>query len=408
MRHLCFLVLLLFWAACGYAQSNSYLFVWAGDDAKKSSDFLAVLDADSKSPHYGQVVASVAVPGPSGTPHHTELEMPDGGFLLANAFESGRTMLFDLRQPQHPSLVTSFGDLDGYMHPHTYVRLPNGHVLATFQYHGGHEPKSDGGGLVEFDERGHLIRSGSAMDAAAKGELIRPYSLVVIPALDRVVSTNTSMHADRDTRTVQVWRLSDLKLLRTLVLPPGPRRSEQQLPGEPRLLADSKTVLIHTFSCGLYQMEGIETDHPSVRHVKTFDGERCAVPLRIGHYWIQTLFSAHALASYDISDLAHIREVSRVTLDDKQKPHWIAADADSRRVVLNSGEYGEHRLFIVNFDSQTGALKLDEHFGDPGSDRAGVSMDSKSWPHGFHGDAYPHGTVFSRPTAAVKSASLRD
>src|SRR5207245_3842638 len=194
MRHLCFFVLLLFWAACGYAQSSSYLFVWAGDDAKKSSDFLAVLDADSKSPHYGQVVASVAVPGPSGTPHHTEPEMPEGGFLLANAFESGRSMLFDLREPLHPSLVTSFGDLDGYMHPHTYVRLANGHVLATLQYHGGHDPKSDGGGLVEFDESGHLIRSGSAMDSTAKDELIRPYSLVAVPSLDRVVSTNTSMH----------------------------------------------------------------------------------------------------------------------------------------------------------------------------------------------------------------------
>ena len=268
-------VLLLFWAAGGCAQSNSYLFVWAGDDAKKSNDFLAVLDADPKSPHYGQAVASVAVPGPSGTPHHTELEMPEGGFLLANAFESGRTMLFDLREPLHPSLVTSFGDLDGYMHPHTYVRLPNGHVLATFQYHGGHEPKSDGGGLVEFDERGHLIRSSSAMDATAKGELIRPYSLVVVPALDRIVSTNTAMHdKDGDSRTVQVWRLSDLKLLRTLVLPPGPRGSEQKFPGEPRLLADGKTVLIHTFSCGLYQLDGVETNQPSVRHLKTFDGKK--------------------------------------------------------------------------------------------------------------------------------------
>jgi hypothetical protein len=226
MRNLWCLVLVLFWAASGCAQSNSYLFVWAGDDAKTSSDFLAVLDADPRSPHYGQVVASVAVPGPSGTPHHTELEMPKGGFLLANAFESGRTMLFDLRQPLHPSLVTSFGDLDGYMHPHTYVRLPNGHVLATFQYHGGHEAKSDGGGLVELDERGHFVRSSSAMDSAAKGELIRPYSLVVVPALDRIVSTNTSMHFknDGETRTVQVWRLSDLKLLRTLVLPPGTQR----------------------------------------------------------------------------------------------------------------------------------------------------------------------------------------
>src|SRR5258707_12668394 len=168
MRKFCCFALLLFSSVLGFAQSNSYLFVWAGDDAKKSTDFLAVVDADAKSPHFGQVVASVAVPGPGGTPHHTEAEMPPSGFLLANAFESGRTMLFDLRQPQHPSFVTAFGDLDGYMHPHTYIRLPNGHALATFQYHGGHDPKSDGGGIVEFDDRGHLVRSGSAMDAAAK------------------------------------------------------------------------------------------------------------------------------------------------------------------------------------------------------------------------------------------------
>ena len=31
-----------------------------------------------------------------------------------------------------------------------------------------------------------------------------------------------------------------------------------------------------------------------------------------------------------------------------------------------------------------------------GSERPGASMDGKSWPHGWRGDAYPHGTVFSR------------
>ena len=401
MRVLCCVGLLLFCAVGGYATSPSYLFVWAGDDAKTSSDFLAVVDADATSPRYGQVVASAAVPGPSGTPHHTKLEMPEGGFLLANAFGSGRSLLFDVRQPQHPSLVTSFGDLDGYRHPHTYVRLPNGRVLATFQYHGGHEPTSDGGGLVEFDDRGHVIRSSSALDAAAKGELIRPYSLVVIPELDRIVSTNTAMHeTEGDSRTVQIWRLRDLKLLRTLIGPPGPRGSEQKNPGELRLLADGRTVLIHTFSCGLYQLDGIETDSPSLRHVKTFDGNECAVPLRIGHYWIQTLSASHALAAYDISDRTQIREVSRVTFDDKQRPHWIAADPDGRRIVMNSGEYGEHRLFLLDLDSQTGRLTLDERFRDAGSKTLGVSMDGKSWPHGFRGDAYPHGTVFSRPAAA--------
>lgn len=396
MRRLCCLLLLLC-STPAFAQKNSYLFVWCGDDAKTSSDFLAVIDADPASPRYGQTVASVAVPGAPGTPHHTELEMPPGGFLLANAFESGRSMLFDLRKPLHPRLVTSFGDLDGYMHPHTYVRLPNGHVLATFQYHGGHGPKADGGGIVEFTQRGQFIRASSAMDPAVKGELIRPYSLVVVPAQGRVVSTNTAMHEkDGETRTIQLWRLPDLKLLRTLALPPGPRGNEQQDPGEPEVLADGKTVLIHTFSCGLYELDGGGTSQPVVKHVYTFEGKECGVPLRNGHYWIQTLTSAHALAAYDISDLAHIREVSRVTFDEKQTPHWISADSGGRRIVLNSGEYGEHRIFLLNFDPQTGALALGEHFRDPGSSKPGVSMDGKSWPHGFYGDAYAHGVVFSR------------
>jgi hypothetical protein len=402
MRKL-FCFVLLFWASVGYSQSSSYLFVWAGDDAKTSNDFLAVLDADPKSAHYGQAVASVAVPGPGGTPHHTEAAMSADGFLLANAFESGRSMLFDLRDPLHPALATSFGELDGYMHPHTYVRLANGHVLATFQYHGGHDAKSDGGGLLEIDERGHLIRSSSAMDAAAKAELIRPYSLVVVPSLDRVVSTNTSMHfkSDGETRTVQVWRFSDLKLLRTVVLPAGPRGTEQNAPGEPLLLADGKTVLVHTFSCGLYKMEGLDTDKPSARLVKTFDGEQADVPLLMGHYWIQSLSSVHAVAAYDVADLNHIREVSRITFEGKEKPHWISADESGRRIVVNSGEYADHRLFVVNLDPQTGALELDGKFRDAGSEQPGVTMDGKSWPHGFHGDAYPHGTVFSRTVAAA-------
>jgi len=75
---------------------------------------------------------------------------------------------------------------------------------------------------------------------------------------------------------------------------------------------------------------------------------------------------------------------------------------------LNSGEYGDHRLFIVNFDQQTGSLMLGSHFRDAGSDQPGVSMDGRSWPHGFHGHAYPQGTVFSRPAAVVRSASTRD
>jgi hypothetical protein len=79
--------------------------------------------------------------------------------------------------------------------PHTYFRLPNRNVLATFQYRGGDGPKAEGGGLLEIDNGGYVLRSGSAEDGAGAGELIRPYSVVLLPAAtDRVVSTNTAMH----------------------------------------------------------------------------------------------------------------------------------------------------------------------------------------------------------------------
>jgi hypothetical protein len=43
--------------------------------------------------------------------------------------------------------------------------------------------------------------------APPANELIRPYSLVVVPSLGRVVSTNASMHYrnEKETRTVQIW-----------------------------------------------------------------------------------------------------------------------------------------------------------------------------------------------------------
>ena len=397
MRLMLCVLLLLLSSAMSSAQKGSYLFLWAGDDGKTGSDFLAVLDADPGSPQYGRALASVAVPGPSGSPHHTELEMPAGGFLFANAFGSGRSYIFDLREPLRPTLAASFGEIAGFMHPHTYIRLPNGNVMATFQYRGGHGPTAPGGGLVEVTPRGELVRSASAMDPVAAKELIRPYSLVVVPAADRIVSTNTAMHpGDGNARTIQVWRLSDLKLLRTIALPPGPKGDEHENPGELKLLADGKTVMVHTFSCGLYQLDDVHRDQPRVRHRRTFEGRECAVPLRLGGFWVQTLQTQHALASYDLSDLSNIKEVSRITFDEDQAPHWIAADESGRRIVMNSGEYGEHRLFIINFDAKTGALKVDERFRDPGTERAGISMDRKAWPHGFKGDAYAHGAVFSR------------
>jgi 56kDa selenium binding protein (SBP56) len=118
-------------------KKHTYLFAWCGDIESKASDFLAVIDADPASPQYGKVLESLPTGVAGSVPHHTEVEMPAGGLLMANGFEAGRTWIFDLREPLKPRIVTSFGSLGGYMHPHTFFRLTNGNVLATFQYHGG-------------------------------------------------------------------------------------------------------------------------------------------------------------------------------------------------------------------------------------------------------------------------------
>lgn len=113
--------------------SHSYLFVWAGDSAGKRSDFLAVIDADTASATYGRIMTTVPT-GAIGMPHHTEHELWTNGHLLANDFHLGRTWLFDLNDALHPRVLASFGDLAGFSHPHTFIRLRNGEVLATFQY----------------------------------------------------------------------------------------------------------------------------------------------------------------------------------------------------------------------------------------------------------------------------------
>src|SRR5437879_6048255 len=90
------------------AKKHSYLFAWCGDINRKATDFLAVIDADPSSPHYGEVLRTVPTGVAGSVPHHTEIEMPRGGFLMANGFKAGRTWIFDLRRPLKPHLVSSF------------------------------------------------------------------------------------------------------------------------------------------------------------------------------------------------------------------------------------------------------------------------------------------------------------
>ena len=377
------------------ASRADHLFVWTGASAKSESDFLAVVDLDARSPTYAEIVATAPVPGGKGFAHHTEHQMPPGGILFANAFGSGKTHLFDLRTPTRPRLTGSFETAGEFMHPHSFARLPNGNVLATYQMRG--HDNAQAGALAEISSDGRVLRTTDAADPLVE-PFIRPYSLVVVPELDRVVTTSSDMHAKEISRAVQVWRLSDLKLIKTVRLPAGPTGRENEDPAEPRLLADGRTVMVSTFTCGLFMLRGLEGSDPSAQWVHSFSqSDKCALPVVAGRYWVQTDASYPALISLDVSDPRRPREVSRLTLGPRQFLHWIALAPDGERIVISGGNGElESHLLLARIDQKNGCLKLDENFRPAGATVPGVSFDRRVWPHGEAGKAIPHGAVFGR------------
>ena len=378
--------------------SSDFLYVWTASADTTQPDFLAVFDVRPTSDRYGRLVTTVPVPGRKNWPHHTEHEMPADGRLFANGFASGQSFIFDTKDPAHPRLDGQFGDVAGMMHPHSFLRLPNGNVLATFQMQ--HDSLGVApGGLAELTDHGALVRHASA-NGAGVDRRIRPYSAVIIPKLDRILSTTTDMDGKDAIPTVQLWRLSDLRLLQTFDLPQGPRGDEAGLTAEPRLLADGKTVLVSTFDCGLYLLTGLDGPSPAGQLVSSFPRKKntyCAIPVIAGHYYLVTVPAWNAVVSLDISNPAKPREVSRVELGVEDVPHWIAIEPNHRRVVITGYVDLKNRVVIANFDETTGRLTIDERFRDVGATQPGMRMDNKSWPHGGRAPGIPHGAVFSRP-----------
>ena len=372
-----------------------YLFAWTGDEKQEGNDFLAVIDADPDSASYGKLITSVGTDQKTVRIHHTEYVMPASGMLFANDHDVGRTFIFDVNDPLHPKVASSFNDMAGYMHPHSFVRLPNGNVIATFQHaHHGRDTGKLGatGGLVEIDDSGKVVRSVSTADPAFPDALLMPYGVAVLPDQDRIVSTNSSMH-DPDLLsgvTYQVWRLSDLKLLKTAYFDPGAGHYAHIAPEEPRVAADG-SVYVQTLGCGIERITGLAST-PVAKLVHTFPGNWCGVPTIVGNFLIQSVPAIHGLIALDISNPEKPKEVSRLSLSDDFRAHWTGWDAKTKRLVTTGSE---NRLFLVKLDTETGMLSVDESFKDDNG-KPGFDLANRKWPHGWTGTGKPHGVVFSR------------
>lgn len=376
---------------------SRYLYVWAGtgNDSTPGVDMVTVLDANPASPTYGSVLSALTVDSAGRMPHHTEFALPAKGPLFANDFSGDKSFLVDFSDPRAPQLAGQVTPPPGFRNLHSFDRLANGHVIATMQFGDG-KVEGDPGGIAEFNAEGKLVRSGSSRDSAFPGAKIRPYGLAVLPAIDRVVTSSTPMGQEVTAHVLQVWRLSDLALLKTLPVPAVPGDSAHMYPFELRTLADGRTVLMNSYYCGFFRITRLDGE-PKIERVLTLplpENVGCSVPLIAGKFMIMPIAFAHRFATLDISDPAHPKEVASFATDTTFFPHWIAGDPGSDRVVFTDQGQGPPKVMMAHLDPATGRLTWDERFRDPGATTPGVSYHRASWPNGVKGMAMPHGALF--------------
>jgi hypothetical protein len=377
------------------AGPGRFLYVLASDADGTDTDFLAVFDATPGSGAQGSLLSTAPVGRPGTDAHALESALSASGQLLASGYRVRQNFAFDARQPERPRLLGTLPMVVGFDYPHSFARLPSGNVIVTYQKGDGRKA-GDPGGLVEFDAQGRLLRASSAADRVAQGKAIRPHGIAALPAIDRVVTTSNPMDDEESAHVVQVWRLSDLALLATVPLEPH-EDSVHRRPFEPRALADGRSVLINTSSCGLYLGTALDTPTPVVRLVHApadLAARGCGVPAVAGRFYLVPIADAHAIATFDISDPARPLEVTRLDTGEDFFPHWLAADPGSDRVAVTAGR-GVGRVLVLRLDPHTGALAIDPDFHDPGGG-PGVTLGRDAWPHGTAGPAIARAAIFAR------------
>lgn len=378
------------------AGPSRYLYVWAGtgSDTTRGVDMMTVIDADPASSTYGAVRAALTVDSAGNMPHHTEFNAPANGSLAANDFSGDKSYLVDFRTPETPRLNGRLAPVPGGRRLHSFERLDNGHLLATVQFSTSTEPGHPGA-LAEFDEHGRLVRTGWSRDSTFRNARIRTYALAVVKSANRIVTTSSPMDTETTANVVQLWRLSDLTLLKTLRVPATAGDSAHVYPFEVRALPDG-SVMMNTYRCGFYHMTGL-AGSPSIARVLALPGNNgCSVPVIVGRYMVMPIAYAHRYATIDVADPDHPREVASFPTDSTFFPHWASVDPGSDRIVVTDQGDGAPMVKIMQIDRKTGRLSWDARFRDSGATSPGVSYHRASFPNGVTGMAMPHSAVFVR------------
>ncbi|WP_088284212.1 selenium-binding protein SBP56-related protein [Ideonella sp. A 288] len=119
------------------------------------NDKLVTVDANPKSPRYGQVIHKIVLPG-RGEAHHMGFT-DDRRFLWAGRLDDNKIFVFDMANPEKPKLAKTISNLaakTGFVGPHTFYAMPGRMLVQALS-----NAKDHGGvtGLVLFNNQGDIV-----------------------------------------------------------------------------------------------------------------------------------------------------------------------------------------------------------------------------------------------------------
>ncbi len=374
---------------------DRHAYVWAGGMDSTVADQLLVVDADSASATYGQVVGSVEVGTRMGVPHHLERRVSADGRLLANTWVANTSWLFDVSSPRAPTVHASLKGASGNMAwAHDFARLPSGNILVA--YNAGPGEYVGAGGLAELNRDGAVVQSAVAKSSEAGDTAMTPYTVHPVPGRDRALVGLGEMGMGPDyryheTSALQLWSTAPLAPLALIPLPANGKDRGHVATSTVAPTANG-AMFANTFYCGLYHVNGLDGDTPSATRVFTFPGGTdetlCSVATTVGNYWIQAVAALPGVMVLDVSDPTSPREVARLVVDGARfaKPHWVAVNRSGTRIAITGdGPW----VLMARFDPATGAIALDSTFRDAGSSIPGIMVHA---PNGAM--LHPHGVAW--------------
>ena len=360
--------------------SDRYLFVWAGDQARTSPDFLSVVDFDPASPGYGHVITTEPLPEPGATgnePHHVGLSS-DGrtlalGGLLSVLKGQKEIFFFDVSNPAAPRFRAS-ADPPLSAVTDEFCPIPDGGFLVTMMGGPmGHAP----GRVAEFDRDLRLVAEHPA-DPPDDG--FNPHGISVRPELNLLVTSDficpsTTLNAvpgSLDLRgSIRVWELQPRRIVKTVEIPgAGGTIDVHLIPGD---------RLARAFTAGMLDDTLYLVDTRAGRATAVFNFSQVAKggwPQLIrmtadGARLFITMNVAGKVAMLDTSNPEHPALLSVLDLGVGAGPHYLALTHDERRLVVSDyflnedgfgkvHQEGDHKVHVANVSAH--ALTLDPAF----------------------------------------------